>query len=387
MSMAIRSHMPSRDVNLSPEISYVTSPQRLAELCERWSSLPAIGLDTEFVRTDTFFARAGLFQIADGERCYLIDPLETGATKPMAELLRSSSVTKVIHACGEDVELLRRFFGVVPRRVFDLQLGVAFCGGPYSLSYADVVERYLGCEVDKDHTRSDWLLRPLSEDQLRYAAADVIHLLPAYRSLMATLAPKSRDAWVLEESQMRVEDAAEIVSAELYYRGVAGAHRLDSRRLETLKRLCRWREETARAEDRPRNRIISDRTLLAIAAEDVQSRGDLRVAVSPRAMRRYGETLLAIVEDAGATAESDLPARVPPPVQQRHGELIKRLREFARGRARDLGLAEELIARRRLIEDFVRAHIRGDALPAKFEGWRQGVVTQDLERLAGPVPS
>lgn len=380
--MEIPSHTPLRDVSLSPDVTYVTSERRLAELCERWCALPAIGLDTEFVRTDTFYARAGLFQIADGEGRYLVDPLEVGAAESMAGVLASTTVTKVIHACGEDVELLRQFFGVVPQRVFDLQLGVAFAGGPYSVSYAGLVERYLGEAVEKDHTRSDWLQRPLSEDQLRYAAQDVEYLLPVYQALVDALAGDSRSDWVLEESQTRVEEAAQIPESKTYYRGVSGAHRLSPRRLETLRQLCRWREETARAEDRPRNRIVADKALLTIAADNATTRNDLRESLSPRAVRRYGETLLDLIEDAADVPDSELPHAIPPPVQQKHGELIGQLREFARARAADLGLAEELIARRRLVEDFVRAHIRGDGLPAKFRGWRADVVTRDFQRLA-----
>ena len=360
----------------------MASPHALAELCKGWLALPAIGLDTEFVRTDTFYARAGLFQIADGEGCYLIDPLAVGAAAPMAELLASESVTKVIHACGEDVELLRQFFGVVPRRVFDLQLAVAFAGGPYSLSYAALVERYAGQEVEKDHTRSDWLQRPLSEDQLRYAAQDVEHLLPVYDALIELLAPESRGDWVLEESRTRVEAAAETRPSSLYYRGVAGAHRLSLRRLETLKRLCQWREETARVEDRPRNRVVDDKVLLEIAADNVGSLDDMRAVLSPRAARRYGERLLQILDDAAGVPDSALPDALQPPVPRRYGELVKQLREFARVRAEELGLAPELIARRRLIEDFVSAYIADQGLPASFEGWRKQVVTGDLERLA-----
>ncbi|MEJ2132542.1 MAG: ribonuclease D [Gammaproteobacteria bacterium] len=361
----------------------MTSRHELAELCERWSALPAIGLDTEFIRTDTFFARPGLFQVTDGKACYLVDPIAVGASEAMASLLESEAVTKVIHACGEDVELLRRFFGVIPRRVFDLQLGVAFTGGPYSVSYADLVQRYMGDAVEKDHTRSDWLQRPLTEDQLRYAAQDVEYLMPVYEVLSETLAPQQRLAWVLEESETRVSEAAETAAPPVYYRGVSGAHRLSRRRLEILRRLCRWREETARAEDRPRNRIVADKALLGIAADNVQSYDDLRASLTPRAMRRYGEILLDLLDVAAQAPESVLPEALDPPVQQRHGELVGRLREFARARAADLGLAQELIARRRLVEEFVSAHVNGRALPAKFLGWRRDVVTRDFERLVG----
>ncbi len=142
----------------------------LAEHCSRWLKLPFVAIDTEFVRTETFFPIAGLIQIGDGEQAFLIDPLKIQDWTPLVALLESPEVVKVLHACGEDLEVFQHLCSARVAPLFDTQLAAAYLGMDFSMGYSRLVSKLLGIELDKNETRSDWLQRPLTAQQLQYAA-------------------------------------------------------------------------------------------------------------------------------------------------------------------------------------------------------------------------
>lgn len=159
---------------------WIEQDTELAELCQRWRQQAAIAVDTEFMRTSTFYPIAGLIQIGDGKGCYLIDPLAIQDFTPLRDLLLDESVTKVLHSCSEDLVVFQRLLGIVPAPLFDTQIAAAFAGYGFSLGYAGLVKAVLNTEIPKEETRSDWLQRPLSVAQLKYAALDVAHMLIVY---------------------------------------------------------------------------------------------------------------------------------------------------------------------------------------------------------------
>ena len=158
------------------EIHWIRDDQSLAEHCRDWHLLPFVAVDTEFMRVDTFYPKAGLIQIGDGQRAFLIDPLLIGNWQPLADLLEDSGVVKVLHACSEDLEVLLRLTGKLPQPLFDTQLAAGYLNIGFSMGYSRLVQDVLGLDLPKGETRSDWLQRPLSETQVSYAAEDAVHL-------------------------------------------------------------------------------------------------------------------------------------------------------------------------------------------------------------------
>ena len=165
----------------------ITSNADLAAACGRWSAARVIGVDTEFFRERTYYPLPALVQVADGDGVVIVDPLRISDFTPLAAVLADASIVKLIHACSEDLEVLELLTGAVPRGVLDTQLAGAFAGHGYSLGYRSLVKALMDVVLDKGETRSNWLGRPLSPTQLRYAALDVVYLLPMHRRLSQEL--------------------------------------------------------------------------------------------------------------------------------------------------------------------------------------------------------
>ena len=139
---------------------WIDNSQQLAELCEQLQSATELAIDTEFMRSDTFFAKLALIQLSDGEQCWLIDTPAIDELQPLTELLNQPQLTLVFHSCGEDLEVLDQVLSVRPKKLFDSQVAAGIVNIGYSMGYARLVENMLQIELGKEDTRSDWLARP-----------------------------------------------------------------------------------------------------------------------------------------------------------------------------------------------------------------------------------
>ncbi|MDO3383880.1 ribonuclease D [Gilvimarinus algae] len=364
---------------------WVDDEATLNQLCLRWASQAAIAVDTEFMRSDTFYPIAGLIQVGDGHGCYLIDPLAIEDLSALAELWRNERVTKVLHACSEDLEVFNALLGTVPSPLFDTQIGAAFAGWGYSLGYAALVREQLGVDIPKGETRSDWLVRPLSSAQKDYAALDVAHLLIVYGKLLKALKDKSRLEWVKADCAALVEAANAAPELDSGHLKIGLGWKLSPRGVEALQRLCRWREIEARERDIPRNRLLKEQPLFEMAQRLPADFGALQriEGIPRRTLKDDGETLLDIVASARAVADDALPARLDPPLGREHGPAIKSMKAWVRERAEELELPPEVLIRKKEYESIVRAVIAGEVvLPERLLGWRYGVIGEGLERLA-----
>tara|TARA_R110001592_G_scaffold363359_1_gene685141 strand:- start:1331 stop:2461 length:1131 start_codon:yes stop_codon:yes gene_type:complete len=365
----------------------VTSVDQLQECTHQLKDCDAIALDTEFMRTDTFFPILGLVQIYNGETCWLIDPLAVSDLSLLAEILTDSGIIKVFHSCSEDLEVLKHVLGCVPEPLFDTQVAAAFSGYGFSKGYAGLVEVMLGIHVAKGETRSDWLQRPLSDSQLGYAALDVIHLLPVYRRLCENLADLGRSEWVDEEMKGLVAKASGSEELAEYFLKVKGAWQLDPQSLAALRMLCEWREIEARDRNRPRGRVIGDKTLLDIVIKTPQGNHDLSdiEGMHPGLIRRYSETLFELLQNGLATPLSDCPKTLPEPLPRQAGDRIKQLKKIVNTRAELLDLPPEVLARKRDIEFLVRQVMEQHRarLPDTIAvGWRFDVIGESLLEAA-----
>ncbi|TNE76272.1 MAG: ribonuclease D [Gammaproteobacteria bacterium] len=339
----------------------------------------SLAVDTEFMRTDTFYPILGLIQIYDGRHCWLIDPLGVEDLRPLAGIFLNPSIIKVFHSCSEDLEVLHQALGCIPEPLFDTQIAAALCGYGFSRGYAALVADMLDVHVPKDETRSDWLQRPLSDAQLGYAASDVYHLLPVYQQLLQDLAALTRTDWMAEEMQDLTDRAKQRDDGSEYYRKVKGAWRLPPEGLLILQHLCEWREREARVRNRPRNRVLPDRTLVEIANQRPGGKGVLAAieGMHPGVIRRYGDVLLGLVQKPYEAPPGGFPPPLDSPLPKSSRDLGKALKAVVAARADELQLPVEMLARKRDIEELVRSVCEGGdpVLSSSLaSGWRYDVV-------------
>jgi ribonuclease D len=368
-------------------VHLVESCEALGRAVAAWGTAPALALDTEFVRERTFYQRLGLVQVGDGRAAYLIDPLSAGDLAPLRAPLGSPGAVKVVHSGSEDIEVFHRYLGILPQPLFDTQIAAALAGHGYSLSYQRLVALLLGLELPKGETRTDWMARPLSCEQLHYAAEDVVHLLPVYERLRSDLESLGRLAWAFEESAELLDPVRFEEKPDTAFLRVKGAGRLRRRQLAALQRLAAWREQEARRRDLPRSFVLKEEVMLEIATRLPQTAQEFAKLSScvPRQTVRDGETWLAFVQQALEIPEAELPREVERmPYSPAVKVLEQKLRERSAAKAAELGLPVEILAPRRLLASLLRLAVSGGPgetgprLPRELSGWRREVIGEDL---------
>jgi ribonuclease D len=333
-----------------------------------------IALDTEFMREKTYRAELCLVQIAVGDQAVCIDPLAIQDLSPLAPLLTSPGVVKVMHAARQDLEVLLPAVGLV-QPVFDTQVAAALAGHPAQVGYAELTRRLLNVDLPKAHTRTDWARRPLSAEQQEYALDDVRHLAALRASLLDTLAAKDRLSWLEEELAALANADALRVDPEDAWRKIKGLPSLDEGRQKLAQAVGAWRERRAVERNRPRGWILDDAVLREIVLRLPKDEAALAglPEMQESVVRKCGDELLALVREAG------LPDP-PPPLPRRERPdpellaLVKRLADIAADVAKQLEINTEVLATRRELEKLAA----GRREVSLLRGWRAGIVGERL---------
>lgn len=363
------------------DIHWIRDNDSLGQLCTEWQQLPFVALDTEFMRVDTFYPIAGLLQVGDGQRAYLIDPLTIDNWQPLAELLENPAVLKVLHACSEDLEVLLRLTGSLPAPLFDTQLAAAYLNLGFSMGYSRLVQEVLGIELPKGETRSDWLQRPLSETQVSYAAEDAVHLAQVFSQLRPKLS-EDKYRWVLEDGAELVANLRREVDPYEVYRDAKLAWKLSRAQLAVLRELCAWREREARARDLPRNRIVREHALWPLARTQPDTLSALAKIedMHPRTVRQDGEFLLDLIKRSAKLGPEHWPPALPEPLPIEASALLKRLKAVGQAEAERLGIAPEVMLRKKTLESLLKSGFPSGPyqLPDSLRGWRRELMGQAL---------
>lgn len=361
----------------SPNLLFIDTPEDLGALCERLQGAEWLALDTEFLRESTYYPKLCLVQIATPDLTACIDPLALPDLAPLLERLYDPTVTKVMHAARQDLEIFYHLRGALPRPIFDSQLAAPLLGHPEQAGYATLVETMLGVPLRKIHTRADWSHRPLSPAQLQYAADDVRYLAQLYPLLRAKLEDLGRLAWLDEDFNTLTDPAQYHRPPELAWQRVKGAQHLRGRRLAALQALAAWRERTARATDQPRGWLLRDDNLLDLAK---MQPGDLTAlqrirGLNAQVVRKHGQALLETLAAARDREPQPLPevqraARLTPQQDAVVALLAATTRMI--GERHDLHPA--VIAGRKELERLVL----GDQSVNVLHGWRRKLAGDTL---------
>ena len=291
------------------DVLYLIDQSALVEFCAELRGAPWLALDTEFIREQTYYPQLCLIQVASTDQIACIDPLALPSLDPLLEVLYDPTVTKVLHAAYQDLEIFYYLRGAVPMPIFDTQLAAAVLGYGNQMGYANLVQQILGVELEKTHTRVNWRQRPLAPEWLVYAADDVRYLRDIYRQQRAMLAARGELEGLVEHCAALADPARYQPQPQEAWRRIRDHQRLRGVQRAVLRALAAWREEQAVRDDRPRRWILHDGPLLDMARympADLESLAQIH-GLPPATLRRHGPALLERI----ATARAEPPERWP----------------------------------------------------------------------------
>ncbi|OUS23698.1 ribonuclease D [Gammaproteobacteria bacterium 45_16_T64] len=372
------------------EYTWVDSDSLLTQMVVVLEKESLLGIDTEFMRTDTYYPKVGLIQISSEKGIYLIDPLSVSSLEPLRELLYRDDLEAIIlHSCSEDLEVFKTLWKDVPTKVFDTQIAAAFLNIDRQPSLQKLLSLLMDIDIPKDETRSNWLQRPLTVGQLKYAALDVAYLLPVYRLLVERLREQSRAEWVHEECGLLIDKYSASIDFDNIYKSIGNAWKLRPKQLAALREIAAWRDRTAIEKNRPKGHVLKDASLYEIAErlpKDIRSLGGCE-NMSPGQVKRFSDDLLPLVAKAVALKPEEWPAAIKKPFSRSHKALAKKLKDVVEERSAALDLPMERIASRKLLERYAKAKLENKALPKELQGWRQSALVNALDRVFDSVAS
>lgn len=359
-------------------LQYVDTPQALQAVCQQLANQPYLAVDTEFVREKTYFPILCLIQIASPEHIICIDPIAIRDLSPLADLLLHKQTVKIFHAARQDLEILYQTFGSLPAPVFDTQIAATLLGLGDQLSYANLVKHILQEQLSKGHARTDWERRPLSEEQLEYAADDVRYLVAMYPVMVQKLTELGRLNWLDEDFNV-------LIKPELYHnepgqqwQRVGGVQKLKGVQLAILQQLAAWREQQAQQQNKPRKWILSDDILIAITMQAPNKLEQLeRIrGINTAIIQRQGNSLLEMINRAKSCPKSEWPSllrRIQ--LEPNQEALLDALQAIVKLQAAIHGINNTALTSRHDLENL----LAGNTDIPLLHGWRHGLAGHAVE--------
>jgi ribonuclease D len=317
-----------------PDAIWIDREAELPALARMLESQAWIGLDTEFLRERTFFPKLCLLQLAAGGQIWCVDTLRIGSLEPLMPALTAAAARKVIHAARQDLEAVYLSAKRVMTPVFDTQIAAGCIGLKPQIGYADLVKTLLDVTVPKGQTRTDWSKRPLTREQLEYAADDVSYLGDVASHLSLRLRELEREHWVLEDCRaLEDKELYEPDPARAWGR-LRGLAQLAPAARARAKAVAVWREKLARARDLPRAWILSDAAIFSVAQGSLPPLNDSLAA-----------NLEGALEAASNEVWDQEPSQDARPTPEQKA-LIERLGKIVDSRAAELQVSAEILAPR-----------------------------------------
>ncbi|MHB8254769.1 MAG: ribonuclease D [Acidiferrobacter sp.] len=356
----------------------LTGQGALDALCDAIAGASWVGLDTEFVRERTYFAQLCLIQLALPDALVLVDPLQVDI-RPLGAALRSSGV-KVFHAGRQDLELLLQETQTLPTPLFDTQIAAALVGHSEQIGYANLVAQLLQVTLNKDATRTNWALRPLSDRQVAYAKDDVRYLDALHDTLASELTRLDRMSWLLEDCAALTDPALYGFAPDQLARRYRQGAGLSVSGQGIFQELLMWREAAAKEANLPRGWVLSDAALVDLAARPPKSLADFanRRVPDSQSVERLAETLLATIEQAAATPTyAWAQASLKPEEERLYGALVA----LVDACAKNLAVLPGVICSRRNLKEIVQGAAPGNVA----HGWRAEILGHQGARLLTEV--
>ena len=363
-------------------MTLIDTTEELKKACKILKKQTTVAIDCEFIREKTYYPIPCLIQVGYKEGAFLLDPLAKEMDmQAFFDILQNKKITKVFHSGRQDIEILYNLSGKVPVSVFDTQIAAQVCGLGESVSYENLVKYYCETELDKSCRLTNWQLRPLTEEQLKYAAGDVTHLLVCYEKIREYLKENKREDWIKEELADLVDETHYSINPEDAWQRIR--HNLHSTYfINALKVLAGWREKRAIAHNISRQTIIKDDLLLNIAAafpktqEEMKQVRGMRSDIARSVLAEEMLCELQKLEEQGldkslVKKDKEKDVILPGGAQSLY-EILKLLLKI---KSNEYGIVPHLITSEKNLREYIKSPKKNVIL----KGWRYEVFGKDAE--------
>ncbi|MCL2137008.1 MAG: ribonuclease D [Coriobacteriia bacterium] len=359
----------------------IIDDESLVQAIDNISNADVLAVDTEFMREKTYHAELCLLQIATADAAYLIDPLANLDLGLLYGVFCESGAVKVFHAGAQDLEILYLLYGKPVSPVFDTQIAAALLGRPQQLGLAALLKYYLGVELKKQDTYSDWSKRPFREAQVEYALDDVRYLPEVYARMQAELAETGRLHWLDEEFASLSDPLRFTEATELLWQKFKGTGGFNRRQLGILQELALWRDQVARQKDVPRRWVVGDEQLVDIAKRKPASKAELFTTrgLQGRLTRQMTTDVLAAVMRGQRLKADELPQpSKPPPRSPGFTSAVDLMQALVHLRAAENQIAANILASNDELKSLAAGKREGLSI---LHGWRRELIGNELLEL------
>jgi len=364
-------------------VTWIKEQSQLTPVIEALKSCGRVALDTEFIKRDTYYPRLALVQINVGEHIYLLDAPQLQLQDVWQALIAVD--VAIWHACGEDLGIFYLLSDCPPlTNIFDTQIALSYLTGQLQMGYQQALDDQLDMHIDKEQSQSDWLRRPLSDEQEQYAIDDVRFLPALYLSLEYELKKQGLYEYVWADCQLYAQelyDSQQVADEDMYL--TMADYRYDTQQMAILQAVASWREQLARATNQPRTFVIKKQAVREIITEKPKSMRELahKTTMHRSMLRLYGEELLKEIKQAQQLAPAERPPRLPAPYRSKNKALSKAVQHATQMQAEKIGIPANVLMRKKWLHQLyeVIAYDKDLAdLPEGLQGWRHEWVMQTL---------
>jgi ribonuclease D len=344
-----------------------------------------IAVDTEFFRETSYYPKLALVQIATDSIIACIDPLAFDAKKALQKILLDENITKIIHSCSQDLEVLFYYLGKAPRNIYDTQIANALLTEQHQAGYASLVENELDVQLDKSQTRSNWLQRPLTKKQIQYAGDDVYYLYQVHSLLDEKLHKAERKAWLDEELSKLFNDENNFqVASDKLWQRVKGSTKLTRKKLAIVQSIALWREQLAQKKDKTRRKILPDDIIIQLAIEPPENTSILNQNIDHRTHfnDKEKQQLFETIQTALTCPENQWPDNQFTILDKQQKTLLKTLQQCVNNRAEKLGISSAVLCSRKELIMLIVSQKQQDKYQQAtlniLQGWRLHCLGQHL---------
>lgn len=337
------------------------------------------GLDTEFIKVDTFRPKLGVMQINVNGEIFLLDGTCLDLSQFWEKIYQVEQ--NIFHACSEDVDLIYYYAQSKNlRNIFDTQVGMSFLGYGLQASYQNALKEILQVDIQKDQTRSDWLARPLSDDQLNYAANDVIYIMRLANAIKTQLDQKGLYQYVLEDCQHLCQEIAAEVETDRWYAEV-GNYRHSPKQLMQLQQLCIWREQLVKALNLPRSFVLKNSSMIDLVERNPKNIFQLSQTKDIRAsiVREHGKTIMDLLRYL--PTQDQWPLRIARPIKHSSKGVTQSVDQLILQVSQRIDVPKEVLMRKKWL-NMLYQHVvfngKEQDLPDYLLGWRYDQLTYPL---------